>query len=150
MTRISVTCTCGAPGQHTHKRRYVGLKVGGVSYRRPSSQRTKSPGLAAVALQGTETLQSRAAPTRFQPTTNPPPSFYFYAASACHGLPCRTRCCLTGCSGITYPTISEVGNIEDVVYSQNTRGSGPIFPGRLPGGRDSRDAVTTNVPALGG
>lgn len=47
----------------------------------------------------------------------------------------------------TYPTISEVGDIENVVYGQNTRGSGAIFPGRLPAGKHVRGMVTTNVLA---
>lgn len=33
----------------------------------------------------------------------------------------------------TYPTVPKVGDVESVVYGQDTRGSGPIFPGRFPG-----------------
>lgn len=53
---------------------------------------------------------------------------------------------LSGSSRATYPTISQVGDIQNVVYGQNTRGSGAIFPGRLPGERHIRSIVTTNRP----
>ena len=31
----------------------------------------------------------------------------------------------------TYPTVPKVGDVQSVVYGQDTRGGGPIFPGRL-------------------
>lgn len=49
----------------------------------------------------------------------------------------------------TYPTVPKVGDVESVVYGQDTRGGGPIFPGRFPRrGKHIRDTVTINTLAL--
>lgn len=38
----------------------------------------------------------------------------------------------------TYPAVAQVGDVEDVVHSQNAGGSGAVFPGGLPGERQQR------------
>lgn len=81
-------------------------------------------------------------------TATQPAPLHSWSASAPSTLPRLARCRLRGGLRATYPTVSEVGDVKGVVYSQNARGGGPIFPGRLPAGRHIRTTLTTSTQAL--
>ena len=72
--------------------------------------------------------------------------------------PPQACCCLGGGTTATYPTVPKVGDVQSVVYGQNTRGGGPVFPGWLPVGGNTSETQSpptcqhseTELPELKG